>query len=145
MADDVVNPDKVVCPHCGKEIENKDLFRAGMISSIEDFLPPPFDRSQVYPPRELIYWIDHRINIAMPGEMSIDEAARGAIAYVREYMKSLPHGYRLKQACPKREVLLDTDQEEARWVVRCVLLRKSKTPDMGWSDLLDRPLEGELP
>ena len=136
---DVVNPDDVVCPHCGKTIDNVDLFK----NPVYPF-HPGIKNIGLQQPREITYYIDHRVDVTLPGSFERVEAAREAIRYVREYMKTLPEDYRLKQACPKRFVTLDEDGPKmSHWVVRCIMWRRSKTNDMGWADLLDGPEEGE--
>jgi len=85
----------------------------------------------------------HEVYVKMPLSLDRVSAAKKAIRWVREYMKTLPEGHRLRQACPQRHVTLGKDGREngGHWLVKCICTRKSPEPlETGWNDLLDLDL-----
>lgn len=119
--------DYYTCPTCGQ----------GKVK-IEDYPVPEAMKDIPYEPPRLEYHAIHEVHIEMPGDLGRVEATRMAIEHVREYMKTLPEGGKLRQACPQRHV--ETDGRGAwrsHWLVRCIIIRTSDKLDCGWEDLLD--------
>jgi hypothetical protein len=116
------------CPHCGAPKQ------FGLLDAETGDVPVPIM------PYKRTFYTDLTVEVEMPAHMSMTGAARGAISYVRNHMRSLPDGYRIVQACPRKRMDASGDTVALRhlpWIVRCTIIRESEELDNGWEDLLD--------